>query len=66
MDVITFAEICKPLVVYRFKCMALFHCPTQRHMIKQAFYANDCDYLIIIVLHVFLVLRRKVVWGQLF
>ena len=28
-------EICKPLVVYRFYCMALFHSQTLHHMIKQ-------------------------------
>ena len=26
--------ICKPLVVYRFYCMALYHSQTRRHMIK--------------------------------
>ena len=33
MDIITFPEICKPLVVYRFCCMALFRSQTQRHII---------------------------------
>ena len=31
MDVITFVNISKPLVVYRFYCMALFHSQAQRH-----------------------------------
>ena len=31
MDVITFPEKYKPLVVYRFYCMALFHSQAQRH-----------------------------------
>ena len=30
-----FLKICKPLVVYRFDCMALFHTQMRRHMIKQ-------------------------------
>ena len=29
-----FPKICKPLVVYQFYCMALFHSQTRRHMIK--------------------------------
>ena len=29
-----FPKINKPLVVYRFYCMALFHSQTQRHMIS--------------------------------
>ena len=33
MDVITFPEIYKPLVFYRFYCMALFHSQARRHMI---------------------------------
>ena len=33
MDVI-FLKICKPLVVYRFYCMALFNSHTRHHMIK--------------------------------
>ena len=36
MDVI----ICKPLVVYRFYCMALIHSQTQRHMINVIIYAH--------------------------
>ena len=28
-----FPKICKPLVIYRFYCMALFHSQTRRHMI---------------------------------
>ena len=35
MDVITFPEIDKPLVVYRFYCMALFHSQKRRHMINE-------------------------------
>ena len=36
MDVITFLENrYKPLVVYRFYCMALFHSQTRRHMINK-------------------------------
>ena len=35
MDVITFPEIDKPLVIYRFYCMALFDSQTRRHMIKK-------------------------------
>ena len=35
MDVIRFPKIDKPLVVYRFYCMALFHSQTIRHMIKK-------------------------------
>ena len=27
-------KICKPLVVYRFYCMVLFHSQTRRHMIN--------------------------------
>ena len=34
MDVITFPVNGKPLVVYRFYCMALFHSQTGRHMIN--------------------------------
>ena len=34
MDVITFPEICKPLVVYRFYCIALYHSQTRRHVKK--------------------------------
>ena len=35
MDVILrFPKIDKPLVVYRFYCMALFHSQTRRHMIN--------------------------------
>ena len=34
MDVITFPYIYKPLVVYRFYCMALFHSKTRRHVIN--------------------------------
>ena len=30
-----FIKICKPLVVYPFYCMALFHSETRRHMIKR-------------------------------
>ena len=30
-----FPKIDKPLVVYRFYCMALFHSQTRRHMIKK-------------------------------
>ena len=33
-----FPKICKPLVVYQFLCMALFHSQTQRHVIKLLFY----------------------------
>ena len=29
-----FPKICKPLVVYRFYCMALYHSKTRRHMIS--------------------------------
>ena len=36
MDVKTSLKICKPLLVYRFYYMALFHSQTQRHMIKLA------------------------------
>ena len=35
MDVITFSKICKPLAVYRFYCMALYHSQTRRHVIKK-------------------------------
>ena len=35
MDVITIPKICKPSVVYRFYCMALFHSQTQRYMINR-------------------------------
>ena len=35
MDVITFPKISKPLVVYQFYCMALFHFQMQRHMIRK-------------------------------
>ena len=35
MDVITFPVIYKPLVVYRFYCMGLFHSQTRGHMIIQ-------------------------------
>ena len=30
----TFPKICKPLVVYQFYCMALFHSQMRRHMIN--------------------------------
>ena len=30
-----FPKIYKPLVVYQFYCMALFHSQTRRHMIKE-------------------------------
>ena len=30
-------KICKPLVVYGFYCMVLFHSQTRRHMIKMTF-----------------------------
>ena len=33
MDVITVPKICKPMVVYQFYCMGLFHYQTQCHMI---------------------------------
>ena len=33
VDVITFPEICKPIVVYRFYCMVVFQSRTRRHMI---------------------------------
>ena len=36
MDVITFPKICKPLVVYRFYCMALYHSQMRRHMIERS------------------------------
>ena len=29
-----FPKVCKPLVVYRFYCMALFHFQTGHHMIN--------------------------------
>ena len=29
-----FQKICKPLVVYQFYCMALFHSQTRRHIIN--------------------------------
>ena len=35
MDVITFPNICKQLVVYRFYCIALFHTQTLRHLINR-------------------------------
>ena len=34
MDVITFPEICKPLVVYQFYCMTLYQSQTRRHVIN--------------------------------
>ena len=42
MDVISFLKICKPLVVYRFYCMALFYFQTQRHkcMINNLLYSR--------------------------
>ena len=33
--VLEYALICKPLMVYRFYCMALFHSQTRRHAIKE-------------------------------
>ena len=30
-----FSKICKPPVVYRFYCIALFHSQTRRHMVKK-------------------------------
>ena len=39
MDVITQRyEICKPLVVYRFYCKALYHSKMRRHVIKGIFF----------------------------
>ena len=39
MDVITSRyEICKPLVIYRFYCMALYHSQTRRYWIKFEYY----------------------------
>ena len=36
MDVITIRYlICKPLVVYQFYCMALYHSQTRHHVIKE-------------------------------
>ena len=35
MDVIKFSKKCKPPVVYRFYCMALYHSKTRRHMINR-------------------------------
>ena len=34
MNVITFPNICKPLVVFRFYCIALYHSLTRRNVIK--------------------------------
>ena len=40
-------QICKPLVVYRFYCMALFHFQMRRHVIKSLYntphYNKDLD-----------------------
>ena len=35
MDVIIFPRIYRPLVVYRFYCIALFHSQTRRHMLRK-------------------------------
>ena len=32
---IIFPNICKPLVVYRFYCMALYYSQTRRHVINE-------------------------------
>ena len=40
MDVICFPKIDKPLVVYRFYCMALFHSQARRHMINRESYIS--------------------------
>ena len=34
----SFPKICKPIVVYRFYCMALFHSQTRGHVINQFHY----------------------------
>ena len=34
MEVIVFPKICKPLLVNRFCCMALFHSQIERHLIN--------------------------------
>ena len=40
MDVMTLL-ICKPLVVYRFYFMMLYHSHTRRHMINRGSYMSD-------------------------
>ena len=41
-----FPKINKPLVVYRYYCMALFHSQTRRHMIKLfPLVLQDCEFL---------------------
>ena len=38
--------VCKPLVVYRFYCMALFHSQTRRHEIKRGYLLFSGEYQI--------------------
>ena len=40
MDVITL--VCKPLVVYLFYCMTLYHSQRRRHLIKKLFLQAQC------------------------
>ena len=56
MDVITFSKIDKPLVVYRFYCMALFHSQTRRHMIN-VFNIFGVMY-VILMLHAYVTILR--------
>ena len=45
MDVITLCfKICKPLVVYQFYCMALYHSQTRHHVIKFTFFFLELYY----------------------
>ena len=38
-----FPKICKPLVVYRFYCMELFHSQTRHHMINALINKHNCN-----------------------